>query len=136
MRIRFVARHVVAQGDRKGPVYEAGQSYDFEGRVAETYARKYVSRGWAVVEPSAPASAPVAAEPLPPPAQPPEPATAAEPVPSADAAKALLASLKDEPAMNFLVFRAAAEKIIGPTIPAKKAEILAALQALAGEPAE
>lgn len=53
MRIKFVTRHVVKQGDGKGPVYETGSEHDFDGPVAETYARKYIRRGWAeeVVQP-------------------------------------------------------------------------------------
>jgi len=49
MRITFTQRHEVRQGDGKGPVYELGQSYDFNGPVAETYARKYIARGYAVI---------------------------------------------------------------------------------------
>lgn len=44
MRIKFIQRHVVQQGDGKGPVYEAGQEYEI---ADETYARKYIRRGWA-----------------------------------------------------------------------------------------
>lgn len=44
MRIKFVQRHVVQQGDGKGPVYEAGKEYEI---ADETYARKYIRRGWA-----------------------------------------------------------------------------------------
>ena len=45
MKIRFTERHVVKQGDGKGPVYEAGKVYSFDGAAGETYARKYVARG-------------------------------------------------------------------------------------------
>lgn len=48
MWITFTQRHKVAQGDGKGPVYELGKSYEFRGGVAETYARKYIARGFAV----------------------------------------------------------------------------------------
>lgn len=68
MKITFLKRHEVKQGDGKGPVYEAGKTYDFDGFVAESYARKYVERGLAV-EYVAPPVAP-APEPEPPQAEP------------------------------------------------------------------
>lgn len=61
MKITFTKRHVVQQGDGKGPVYEKGETHDFEGFVAESYARKYVERGFAidyVAPPPAPAPEP------------------------------------------------------------------------------
>lgn len=48
MKIRFVKPWVVKQGDGKGPKYEVGQVVEFKGQVAETYARKYITRGLAV----------------------------------------------------------------------------------------
>jgi hypothetical protein len=48
MWITFTERHKVKQGDGNGPLYEQGQSYEFKGQVAETYARKYIARGIAV----------------------------------------------------------------------------------------
>lgn len=48
MKIKFIATHKVQQGDGKGPVYEKDSLHDFKGPVAETYAQKYVRRGWAV----------------------------------------------------------------------------------------
>lgn len=53
MRIKFTQRHVVQQGDGKGPVYLAGEEYDV---ADETYARKYIRRGWAVEVAPAPVS--------------------------------------------------------------------------------
>lgn len=47
-RLLFTKRHVVKQGDGNGPVYEAGQVYEFEGFSAETYATKYKRLGYAV----------------------------------------------------------------------------------------
>ena len=53
MKIKFVRGHKVQQHDGNGTVYEEGKVYDFDGFVAETYARKYIARGYAVeyVEP-------------------------------------------------------------------------------------
>lgn len=48
MKIKFITTHKVQQGDGKGPVYEKDSLHDFKGPVAETYAQKYVRRGWAV----------------------------------------------------------------------------------------
>ena len=48
MKIKFVRGHKVQQHDGNGAVYEAGKVYDFDGFVAETYARKYIARGYAV----------------------------------------------------------------------------------------
>jgi hypothetical protein len=68
MWITFTQRHKVMQGDGNGPLYEAGKSYEFKGPIPETYARKYIARGYAVegrpkveIE-TAPTPAPVAAE--------------------------------------------------------------------------
>ena len=47
MKIRFTQRHQPQQHDGKGPVYEANTVYLFEGPSAESYARKYVERGYA-----------------------------------------------------------------------------------------
>lgn len=47
MHIQFVKDHKVQQHDGKGPEYEAGVAYTFDGFVAETYARKYIARGYA-----------------------------------------------------------------------------------------
>lgn len=49
MKIKFVSDWRVKQGDGKGPRYETGKEYVFEGMVAETYAKKYIARGLAVV---------------------------------------------------------------------------------------
>lgn len=48
MKIKFVKRHHVLRGDGSGPVYNPGDVVDFDGHTAETYARKYIARGWAV----------------------------------------------------------------------------------------
>lgn len=48
MKIKFITTHKVQQGDGKGPVYEKDSVHDFKGPVAETYAQKYIRRGWAV----------------------------------------------------------------------------------------
>lgn len=48
MKIRFTQNHKVKQGDGKGAEYAAGETYTFNGIVAESYARKYVARGYAV----------------------------------------------------------------------------------------
>ena len=63
MRIRFVKDWTVKQGDGKGPVYTAGQVVEFNGRVEESYGRKYVARKLAVevTSDSKPAPAPTAA---------------------------------------------------------------------------
>lgn len=64
MKIRFVKDWIVRQGDGQGPHYRAGDVQEFAGPVAETYARKYVSRGLAVAvedAPPSPLSAPAAA---------------------------------------------------------------------------
>lgn len=74
MRIRFVQSFKVQQTDGNGPEYLAGQAYDFNGFVAETYARKYIRRGYAVEEPAEaapPAMAAVAPEVVEPPLTPP-----------------------------------------------------------------
>lgn len=47
MKIKFDRTHRVTQGDGKGPVYEAGKTYEFSGIVGEGYGRKYVARGLA-----------------------------------------------------------------------------------------
>lgn len=48
MWITFIQDHKVKQGDGNGPLYEQGKSYEFKGFVAETYANKYIARGYAV----------------------------------------------------------------------------------------
>lgn len=47
IRIKFDVDHKPKQGDGKGPEYRKGQSYDFSGFTAETYAKKYVRLGYA-----------------------------------------------------------------------------------------
>ena len=54
MKIKFVRGHKVQQHDGNGTVYEEGKVYDFDGFVAETYARKYIARGYAVESVDAP----------------------------------------------------------------------------------
>lgn len=72
MWVTFTERHKVKQGDGNGPLYEQGQSYEFKGPVAETYARKYIARGIAVEGKPQPKAKPAAAAT-------PAPATAALP---------------------------------------------------------
>lgn len=48
MKIRFIKRHKVQQGDGNGPLYETDSVHTFKGAIAETYGRKYVARGYAV----------------------------------------------------------------------------------------
>jgi hypothetical protein len=50
-RLLFTKTHKVQQFDGKGPLYEAGKVYDFEGFSAETYAAKYKRLGYAVDAP-------------------------------------------------------------------------------------
>lgn len=47
MRIKFDTDHKVKQADGNGPNYVAGKTYEFSGPVSETYARKYIARGYA-----------------------------------------------------------------------------------------
>lgn len=47
IKIKFDTDHRVKQGDGNGTRYEAGKTYSFSGQVNETYARKYISRGYA-----------------------------------------------------------------------------------------
>lgn len=58
MKIKFKQRHAVVQGDGRGPVYNAGDVVSFDGPVNETYARKYIARGYAEIY-VAPAPEPV-----------------------------------------------------------------------------
>lgn len=135
MRIRFVRTHRVQQGDGKGPVYNAGEVHEFAGRVAETYAEKYVRRGDAVVEENAPAS--VAANPA-------VPAdgdggsgdggageAGAKPSGAAD----LLAALDARPPMAWLAFASAAKKLLGEDAPSTKIELIEALRVRAAQDA-
>lgn len=71
MKIRFVKPWEVKQGDGKGPKYKIGDEVEFNGRVPETYARKYINRELAVevtdtpaapVAPAGPASEPATVE--------------------------------------------------------------------------
>jgi membrane protein involved in colicin uptake len=48
MRIKFIKALEIKQGDGKGPKYAADEIVNFNGPVEETYARKYVRRGYAV----------------------------------------------------------------------------------------
>lgn len=64
-RLLFTQRLVVQQHDGKGPVYEAGKVYQFDGMVAETYATKYKTRGYAVDAPEGPVATPLAVDPAP-----------------------------------------------------------------------
>jgi hypothetical protein len=47
-RLLFTKSHKVQQHDGKGPLYEAGKVYEFNGFSAETYAAKYKRLGLAV----------------------------------------------------------------------------------------
>lgn len=47
IKIKFDVTHKVQQGDGKGPVYEKDKTYEFSGLAAESYARKYILRGYA-----------------------------------------------------------------------------------------
>jgi hypothetical protein len=47
IKIKFNTDHKVRQGDGKGPLYQAGKAYEFSGFSAESYARKYIARGYA-----------------------------------------------------------------------------------------
>lgn len=88
MWITFTQRHKVKQGDGNGPLYEQGQSYEFKGAVAETYARKYIGRGVAVEGRPQPKAKPAAA---------PAPAAAAAP-PTVDKTRTPLPGLGGAPA--------------------------------------
>ena len=50
-RLLFTKTYKVQQHDGKGPLYEAGKVYDFDGFVAGTYAAKYKRLGLAVDAP-------------------------------------------------------------------------------------
>lgn len=58
MKIRFIKPWTVQQGDGKGPKYKVGDVVDFNGKIAETYARKYIRRGLAVDTANDPKPAP------------------------------------------------------------------------------
>ncbi|MGE0290362.1 MAG: hypothetical protein AB7P16_29105, partial [Bradyrhizobium sp.] len=60
MKITFKVDHKPDGQAEDRPHYRAGETYEFKGRVAETYAEKYVRRGWAV---PAPERSPIAAPP-------------------------------------------------------------------------
>lgn len=45
--IEFDIDHRVRQGDGKGEHYRKGERHTFSGPVAESYARKYLARGYA-----------------------------------------------------------------------------------------
>lgn len=47
MKVIFLADHRPAGQAENRPSYKKGETYDFEGSVAEGYARKYISRGLA-----------------------------------------------------------------------------------------
>lgn len=46
IRVKFDTAHKVQQHDGNGPLYEKGKTYSFSGFTAETYARKYIARGY------------------------------------------------------------------------------------------
>lgn len=123
MKITFIKRHAVQQHDGKGPVYEAGQTYAFDGFVAESYASKYIQRGYAEVAHEAPAADVL----LPPVEAAGTPDTAGE---ANLTAEALLEAIQGDPPMEFFAFKAAASKILGDATPAKKVDIIEALKAL------
>ncbi|WP_158671931.1 hypothetical protein [Bradyrhizobium guangdongense] len=48
MKIKFIEQHIIrGQTRAEDVVYAKGQVVDFKGKVEETYARKYIDRGWA-----------------------------------------------------------------------------------------
>lgn len=56
MKIKFTVDHKVKQSDGNGAEYVKGKTYEFSGWVAETYARKYVAKGYATEVGEAPAT--------------------------------------------------------------------------------
>lgn len=128
-KVRFIREWHVMQGDGNGPVYKVGDVVD----LPQSYADKYKRRQYAVdatdEEETAASAATPPADPAEtdPPAQ--VPATDDPPAPDPMTAAMLLAAIENDPAMkNFMALRAEATKILGDDTPAKKADIIAALQ--------
>lgn len=124
MRICFKRRHQVQQHDGKGPVYEAGSIHDFEGMVAESYAKKYVERGYAELVDSAISpldhdhnGAPGGSMP-------------AAPGDVTMTPAELLAALATNPPMDWNTWRAEVAKVLGDDTPARKRDIVDALRRL------
>lgn len=62
MKLRFTQGHRPKGAADNIPEYKVGETYEFKGAVAQTYARKYVNRGYAVEVKDEPVVAPVEVE--------------------------------------------------------------------------